>query len=109
MASLRSENGKSFVFDNLADLTSSSGIARPVSSSTPVPDRKTDHEELSTNDLQHFTELRPLFDPTVDGGLSSSAGQYFDCDLDNPLTTRDTRYMSSSCKRVRFSLDKEDA
>jgi hypothetical protein len=82
MASLKSDNvGKAPTLEQIAaDLMSSSVNGMPSVSSAMVNDlltndRKFDNEELSVNDLQHFTELRPLFDATADGTLTSSAGK----------------------------------
>ena len=77
MTSLKSENGKALSFDHIADLMASSstnGVQYVAPSDLSTVDRKFDPEELSTHDLQHFTELRPLFDAVADGTLTSSAG-----------------------------------
>jgi hypothetical protein len=82
MASLKSDNiGKVSTLEQIAaDLMSSSvnGVQSMPSAMVNdllTTDRKYDAEELSVNDLQHFTELRPLFDATADGTLTSSAGK----------------------------------
>jgi hypothetical protein len=79
MASLRSDGGKASSLEQIAaDLMSSSvNAVHSVSNAVDLlaADRKFDGEELSVNDLQHFTELRPLFDGTADGTLASSAGK----------------------------------